>query len=131
VASVKEAGRRALESPRRDRARRLQPGPARSKNLQTPPQQRAADADKGSSSLVRSHVASTVATVSSPTSNSAAASRMPHVPFDPKGQRIPAQGATLGNGSWACMRGMGWRVCMRSEGAPHRSGAGDRSGAAG
>jgi hypothetical protein len=45
---------------------------------------------------VRSHVASTFATA--PPSLSAAASRKHQVPVAPKGQRIPAQGATLGNG---------------------------------
>jgi hypothetical protein len=60
--------------------------------------------------------------------------------FDPKGQRIPAQGATLGMGWRVSVRdtdggygsgtrtvgmhpGHRWCVWMRSEGAAHRSGA--------
>ena len=47
------------------------------------------------------------------------------VPFDPKGQRIPAQGATLGMERWAWTRGTDWWVWT------HRYGTGDRYGTGG
>jgi hypothetical protein len=40
------------------------------------------------------------------------------VPFDPKGQRIPARGATPGNGMLGMHPEHGCWVWMRSEGAP-------------
>ena len=65
--------------------------------------------------------------------------------LDPKGQRIPAQGATLGMGWRVSIRdtdggygsgtrtvgmhpGHRWWVWIRPEGAPHRSGAGVAAG---